>query len=97
MTTPAVAEHTELAKSFLQRSKSYLEKGDLHQALEKGWGASSHIIKAVAAANGWEYEHHDQFDGVVVILVIGACNRVSETKQTQPTDPISASTNAASS
>ena len=66
MATPAVVEHIELAKSFLQRSKSYLEQGDLHQASKKGWGAASHIVKAVAAANGWEYEHHDQFDGVIV-------------------------------
>ena len=66
MTTPAVTEHIELARSFLQRSKSYLDKGDLHQASEKGWGAATHIIKAVAVANGWEYEHHDQFDKIVV-------------------------------
>ena len=66
MTTNAVTEHVHLAKEFLERGKSYLAEGDLHQASEKGWGAAAHIIKAVAAANGWEYEHHDQFSDVVM-------------------------------
>ena len=66
MVTPAVTEHLELARGFLDRSKAYLEKGDLHQASEKGWGAASHIIKGVAAANNWEYESHDAFESVVV-------------------------------
>ena len=56
MATQIVADHVEIARNFLERSKSYLAQGDLHQASEKGWGAASHIIKAVAAANGWEYE-----------------------------------------
>ena len=65
MTTKAVEDHLKLAEDFLVRSKTYLDQGDLHQASEKGWGAAAHIIKAVAAANGWEYEHHDQFSKVV--------------------------------
>ena len=55
-----------LARNFLERSKSYLAQGDLHQASEKGWGAAAHIIKAVAAANNWEYNYHDQFERVVI-------------------------------
>ena len=66
MVTNAVTDHLKLARDFLARSKQYLAEGDLHQASEKGWGAASHTIKAVAAANGWDYEHHDQFDNVVV-------------------------------
>ena len=65
MVSSAVSDHLKLAREFLTRSKEYLAQGDLHQASEKGWGAASHTIKAVAAANGWEYEHHDQFDNVV--------------------------------
>ena len=60
-----VPGHVEKAKEFLARSKTYLEQGDLHQASEKGWGAAAHIAKAVAEANGWTYERHDQFDGVI--------------------------------
>ena len=66
MVTSAVTDHLKLARDFLARSRGYLAQGDLHQASEKGWGAASHSIKAAAAANGWEYEHHDQFDNVVV-------------------------------
>ena len=66
MTTNGVTEHVQLAKEFLERSKSCLAEGDLHQASEKGWGAAANIIKAVAAANDWEYEHHDQFSSVVM-------------------------------
>ena len=56
MATETVTDHIELARDFLVRSKAYLESGDLHQASEKGWGAAAHIIKAVAATNGWEYD-----------------------------------------
>ena len=66
MATEIVADHVELARNFLERSKYYLDRGDLHQASEKGWVAASHIIKAVAAANNWEYERHDDFDSVVI-------------------------------
>ena len=66
MASQAAIDHVDLARDFISRSKAYLEEGDLHQASEKGWGSASHIIKAVAIANGWEYEHHDQFDSVVV-------------------------------
>ena len=66
MATEIVADHMELARDFLEQNKSYLARGDLHQASEKGWGAASHIIKAVAAANGWEYARHDDFDSVVI-------------------------------
>ena len=66
MAAEIVADHVELARDFLERSKFYLAQGDLHQASEKGWGAASHIIKAVAAANNWEYERHDDFDSVVI-------------------------------
>lgn len=66
MTPSAVSEHVQLARDFLERTKVYLAEGDLHQASEKGWGAAAHIIKAVAAANAWEYEHHDHFSTVVM-------------------------------
>lgn len=66
MATEIVNDHVALARNFLERSKSYLAQGDLHQASEKGWGAAAHIVKAVAAANNWEYEYHDQFEGVVI-------------------------------
>ena len=65
MATEAVVSHVALARRFLQRSKEYLDEGDLHQASEKGWGAASHIMKAVAARENWQYEVHDDFGSVV--------------------------------
>ena len=49
----------------MEISRQYLVDNDIHQASEKGWGAAAHVAKAVAAANGWVYEHHDQFDSVI--------------------------------
>lgn len=63
--TTAATDHIALAREFLRRSREYLENGDLHQASEKGWGAAAHIAKAVAASQGWEYQHHDQFDMII--------------------------------
>ena len=82
MVTSAVTDHLNLARDFLARSKEYLAAGDLHQASEKGWGAASHTIKAVAAANGWEYEHHDQFD----IVVVSASHRYRQPGLTRMAD-----------
>ena len=65
MSTALAPGHIEKAREFLARSKEYLEQGDLHQASEKGWGAAAHIAKAVAHVNGLQYEHHDQFDGII--------------------------------
>ena len=65
MTTSFVHGHVDKAREFLARSKVYLAEGDLHQASEKGWGAAAHIAKAVAEANNWPYERHDEFDGII--------------------------------
>lgn len=66
MASQVAIDHVGIAKEFLERSKEYLQDGDLHQASEKGWGAASHIAKAVAVENNWPYEHHNQFDSVIV-------------------------------
>ncbi len=66
MATQAAIDHLGIAKTFLERGKVYLADGDLHQASEKGWGAASHMAKAVAVENNWPYEHHNQFDTVIV-------------------------------
>ena len=58
-------DHQQRAEYFLRKSHEFLNDGDLHQASEKGWGAAAHIVKAVAAAHGWRYESHDEFDAVL--------------------------------
>ncbi len=60
-----VADHAAQAREFLAKAREYLASDDLHQASEKGWGAASHMAKAVAAAQGWEYETHADFSVVL--------------------------------
>ena len=57
----AVADYATQANEFLARAREYLADGQLHQASEKGWGAAAHMAKAVAEAQGWEYETHADF------------------------------------
>lgn len=61
----AVADHVNQAREFLAKSREYLAQGHLHQASEKGWGAAAHMVKAVAIAQGWEYERHSDFSQVL--------------------------------
>ena len=64
-TGDVIIDHRQRAEYFLRRSREFLADGDLHQALEKGWGAAAHIVKAVAATYGWRYESHDEFDAAL--------------------------------
>lgn len=57
----AVDDYRQQAREFLAHSLRYLEENDLHQASEKGWGASAWMAKAVAEAQGWQYGRHDEF------------------------------------
>ena len=69
----ATADYRQQARQFLTKSREYLGAGDLHQASEKGWGAAAWMAKAVATAQGWEYNQHDQFIVVLnnAVLVLG--------------------------
>jgi hypothetical protein len=46
------------SRQLLTQAAEELERGDLRQASEKGWGAAAQIIKAIAAARGWEHNGH---------------------------------------
>ena len=61
----ATADYRQQARAFMAQSWDYLARGELQQASEKGWGAAAWMTKAVAEANGWEYEHHNQFNVVL--------------------------------
>lgn len=52
--------HQEQSRIFLTQASEELGKGDLRQASEKGWGAASQIVKAVADTRGWEHKGHAQ-------------------------------------
>ena len=60
-----IADYKVQAREFLDRSREDLAAGVLHQASEKGWGAASHMAKAAAAAQGWEYQTHAEFNVVL--------------------------------
>ena len=53
------------SREFLDRSRRYLADDDLHQASEKGWGAAAWMAKAVATAQGWQYDKHEHFGEVL--------------------------------
>ena len=61
----AIDDYKQQAREFLSRSQEYLAVGDLHQASEKGWGAAAWMTKAVAVAQGWQYDQHAHFNVVL--------------------------------
>ena len=65
MTTPDFADYEAQAREFLDKGREYLIAGDLHQASGKGWGAAAHMAKAVAVAQGWQYDRHPDFSRVM--------------------------------
>ena len=46
------------SRIFITQAFEELEKGDLPQASEKGWGAATQILKAIAQERGWEHFSH---------------------------------------
>ena len=47
--------HARQARICLEQSDHEFDKGDVLQASEKLWGATSHAIKAVADQRGWDH------------------------------------------
>ena len=64
MTTRA-SYHVETANVFLAHAHTYLREGDLLQASEKGWGAASRMVKAVAETRGWRNSTHGHLYDVI--------------------------------
>ena len=63
--TPYVSQGREL----MAQAWEELERGDLRQASEKGWGAASQMVKAAAETRGWEHQSPGDVHNVVVLLV----------------------------
>ena len=61
----AVSDYEAQAREFLAKGREYLAVNDLHQASEKGWGAAAHMAKAVAVAQGWQYDRHAEFSWII--------------------------------
>ena len=56
-----ISGYAAQAREFLVKGRQHLAAGDLHQASEKGHDAATHIAKAVALAQGWQYSRHNHF------------------------------------
>ena len=60
-----VADYVAQSREFLTQAREHLAVDHLHQASTKGWGAAAHMAKAVAEAQGWEYDRRDGFSVVL--------------------------------
>ena len=66
--TTARKTYSEQAAEYWRQAQEELEKGDLRQASEKGWGAASQLVKAVAEKRRWDHKsHHDLHDAVSIL------------------------------
>ena len=62
--------YRDQSRAYLEQANEELAKEDLLQASEKGWGAASQIVKAVAEERGWEHRGHRQLHDAVSLLVV---------------------------
>jgi hypothetical protein len=51
----------QASEHFLAQARQELAAGDLPQASEKGWGATTQILKAIAEQRGWEHDRHRHY------------------------------------
>ena len=56
--TTEIVPYGEQAYIFLEQAKEELQADDLRQASEKGWGAASQMVKAVADYRDWPHVVH---------------------------------------
>ena len=61
--------YRDQSRAYLEQANEELARDDLRQASEKGWGATSQIVKAVAEERGWEHNGHWQLHDAVSLLV----------------------------
>ena len=61
--------YRDQSRAYLEQANEELARDDLRQASEKGWGAASQIVKAVAEERGWEHNGHWELHNVVSLLV----------------------------
>lgn len=53
-------QYQQASARFLAQARQELADGDLAQASEKGWGASTQMLNAIAEQRGWEHHRHRQ-------------------------------------
>ena len=62
--------YREQGRMFLAQAFEELARDDLRQASEKGWGAASQMVKALAQSRGWRHERHDLLHSVAQRLSV---------------------------
>ena len=60
-----VAFHAGASRVMMGQAGPELARGDRLQASEKGWGAASHGVKAIAEGRGWRHKSHADLFRVV--------------------------------
>ncbi len=61
--------YSSASRGFLAQAREELDRGDLTQASENGWGAAAQMVKAVAERRSWEHNGHALLYEVVRRLV----------------------------
>ena len=51
-------EYRSAALHLLEQARQELDRGDVRQASEKGWGAAAQAVKALAEDRGWQHKSH---------------------------------------
>ena len=57
--------YAEQSEIFFRQAQEELANNDLRQASEKGWGAASQMIKAVAQQRRWRHDQHRYLSAAV--------------------------------
>ena len=61
--------YREASRRLLAQAESELAAGDVRSASEKGWGATSQMVKSVADGRGWPHRSHVALDNSIARLV----------------------------
>ena len=54
-------QYQQASERFLAQARQELADSDLAQASEKGWGATTQMLKAIAEQRGWEHHRHRHY------------------------------------
>ena len=57
--------YQQASQRFLDQAKQELAAGDLQQASEKGWGAATQMLKAIAEQRSWEHGKHRHYHRII--------------------------------
>ena len=60
---------------FMAQAWEELERGDLRQASEKGWGAASQMVKAAAEIRRWDHQSHGDSHKAIAFLAMEVGDR----------------------